>query len=146
MYQYEKLVDDLDIERNTNRNPLFDIMFTLQNNTKNKISIPGLSLEPHDIGYRMSKFDLSLVATELEEQIHFNFQYSTSLFRRETIEKFIIYFKKIVSTVVKDVNKKLSEIDILSEEEKHRLSYEFNDTNADYPKDKLYYHYLRNKY
>jgi tyrocidine synthetase-3 len=111
-------------------------MFDYQNFEQNELSIPGLSLRPYESDHTISKFDITLSAMESAEQVYFSFQYCSALFKAETIERFIAYFKKIVSVVVKEPSIKLSAIDILSEQERNQLLFEFNDTTVDYPREK----------
>ena len=134
-YPYEELLEALKIERNTSRNPLFDLMFAYQNFNESVLEIPGLTLKPIRTRHTVSKFDITLFAFENNGKILFTVEYSTALFKEETIQRFIAYFKKIVLSVTEDANVKLSEIEILSEREEQQQRIEFNSTKADYPKD-----------
>ncbi|NOQ28036.1 MAG: amino acid adenylation domain-containing protein, partial [Bacteroidales bacterium] len=135
-YQFEDLVNKVSVERDTSRNPIFDVMFNLLNQAEYSGDIPGYNNPErvHQIG--ISKFDLTLIAVDYGEQLMFSFEYCTKLFKAETIDRFIAYFKQIVSQLARKPEIKISAIDILSKEEKHQLLYEFNNTKADYPKDK----------
>jgi amino acid adenylation domain-containing protein len=135
-FPYEELIEELKIVRETNRNPLFDTMFSYVNFDESEFEIPGLSLKPLSTEHVVPKFDLTLTAHEKDEIILCDFKYSTSLFTKESIDRFIQYFKRIVSTIVGDENKKIFQIDILSLNEKHQLLYEFNDTQFAYSKEK----------
>jgi amino acid adenylation domain-containing protein len=137
-YPYEELIGELQLARDTSRNPLFDVMFVFQNFDQEDLRIPGLTLRSYQIPHRVSKFDLSLSASELNDVLHLNIEYSTDLFEKQTIERFISYFRRIVTAVTGDVTQKLSRIDILSEEEKNQLLYGFNDTAVDYPLNKTF--------
>jgi tyrocidine synthetase-3 len=135
-YPYEELVENVALVRDTARNPLFDTMFILQNVDIPEIVIPGLTLKPHDYDFGISRFDLTLQCFELEEKLLCSFQYSTKLFKEATIERFINYFRSIISIIVENPQIKISDMEIISEEEKTRLLFDFNDTRANYPKDK----------
>jgi amino acid adenylation domain-containing protein len=137
-YQFDELVEQLGgkVKRDAGRNPLFDVMFTLQNLETLEIEIKGLKLESFDYDHNISQFDLTLTAREAEENLVFSFEYCTQLFKEETIQRFIGYFKKIVSVVLEHPERKILEIEIISEEEKQQVLYDFNDTNARYPGDK----------
>ncbi|MCK4260648.1 MAG: amino acid adenylation domain-containing protein, partial [Halanaerobiales bacterium] len=145
-YQFEELVDKLDLRRNTSRNPLFDVMFVLQNiemqNFYNgEIKIEDLELKQYDFKNKIAKFDLTIsasevVSTEADSEITFNFDYSTKLYKRETVERMISYFTNILKAVTIDTDIKLSEIDMLTEEEKYKILYQFNDTKTNFPKEK----------
>ncbi|NOQ25383.1 MAG: amino acid adenylation domain-containing protein [Bacteroidales bacterium] len=135
-YQYEELLNELNVVRDTSRNPMFDVMFLFQNFERKELKISDFKLNSYNSGHTTSKFDLTLSGGESHGQIILSFDYSTYLFKKETIERFITYFKNIVSAVINDQNKKISDIDIISDEEKSQLLYEFNNTKADYPKEK----------
>jgi len=150
-YQFEDLVEKVIIQRNTARNPLFDIMFVLQNmNTgltgqdkypkfeTTQLVEPDLPKVYENI-IQTAKFDLALSAVERGRGLFFSIQYCTKLFKKETVERFLEYFKKIVSIAVKEPDIKISDIEIVSEEEKKRILYDFNNTDADYPRDKTIY-------
>ncbi|MDW3194571.1 MAG: amino acid adenylation domain-containing protein [Cytophagales bacterium] len=132
-YQYEELVDELKIERDTSRNPLFDVMFSFQNFEESSLEMPGLKLASQNSGHTVSKFDLTLSISENVEQLYLNFEYSTELFEKETIERFNTYFVRIVEQVVSNPEISLSDIEIISEQERHQILEEFNNTVVDYP-------------
>ncbi|MGE5342507.1 MAG: amino acid adenylation domain-containing protein [Candidatus Omnitrophota bacterium] len=135
-YPYEELVERVATNRDTGRNPLFDVMFILQNMTMRSLEIPGLKLSSYAYENKISKFDLTLSAIETECTFLFTFEYGTKLFKPETIERFILYFKNMIQAVIEHRNQRLSDFEIIPEEEKNRILYDFNNTEADYPKDK----------
>jgi amino acid adenylation domain-containing protein len=120
-YPFEDLVEKVDINRDTGRNPLFDVMFGIQDIEIGEIHIPGLKLLPYSYETRTAKFDLTLVGKKGEDRLSFVFEYSTALFKEETIGRFSRYLKEIVSLVLDNPAVKLSEINILSEEDKEWL-------------------------
>ncbi|MCP5054082.1 MAG: hypothetical protein GY940_43340, partial [bacterium] len=108
--QFDNLVEQLPVERDTGRNPLFDVLFTLNNiNTgaapmdvseaakenKSHPQCPGYK----EVG-RVAKFDLTISAVEIEAELHFVVEYGTKLFKPGTIQRFIGYFKRLVSSIV----------------------------------------------
>ncbi|HLP59694.1 MAG TPA: amino acid adenylation domain-containing protein [Candidatus Deferrimicrobium sp.] len=135
-YQFEDLVEKVVINRDTGRNPLFDVLFVVQDIER----LPGDVVEKGAVENgkinRVSKFDLEITALEVGQGLKILFGYCTKLFKKETIERFIIYLKKILLAVVKEPGIRLSEIEIISEEEKTRILFDFNNTGKDYPKDK----------
>jgi non-ribosomal peptide synthetase component F len=135
-YPFEELVEKVLVNRDTGGNPLFDVMFDLQNLETPGLEIPGLKLKPYDYQLNISKFHLELIARETVEGVSFTFVYRTKLFKKETIERFINYYKKIASSILHNRNIKIAEIDIISRVEKKRLLFEFNDTRREYPAEK----------
>ncbi|NHN25921.1 amino acid adenylation domain-containing protein [Flavobacterium jejuense] len=134
-YPYEQLIDDLELKRDTSHNALFDVMFAYQNFESVELDIAGLNVTPYPIESKVSRLDLSLQIFEGNDNMHLQFEYSTSLFKEETIERFISYFKEIIIAVIKDSNIRLGDIELISEEEKNKLLVDFNDTQSDYPKE-----------
>jgi tyrocidine synthetase-3 len=135
-YQFEDLVDRLSITRDASRNPLFDTMFALNNADIPGIEIPGLKLTPYVKESTISKFDLTLSVAEAADGLIFEWEYCTKLFKKETIEKLITYFKKVLYSVIKKPEQLISAIEIITTAEKQQLLLEFNDVNGHYPTDK----------
>ncbi|MCP5108580.1 MAG: amino acid adenylation domain-containing protein, partial [bacterium] len=100
------------------------------------IEIPGLTLKPYNYDEIISRFDLSLQCIEIEEKLDCSFEYSTNLFESTTIERFIKYFEKIIDNITREPGIKISGIEIVSEEEKKQLLFDFNAAVCDYPKEK----------
>ncbi len=138
-YQFEELIDQLNIKRDLSRNPLFDVMFSMQNMDAGEIQIAGLKAKPCEVDNNISKFDMTITATELTQTIRIELNYCTKLFNRQTIENISKHLTNILDCVANNINLKLSEINMLTEEEKHKLLVEFNNTKAEYPKDKTLY-------
>ncbi|MCP5046251.1 MAG: amino acid adenylation domain-containing protein, partial [bacterium] len=135
-YPYEELVGILPVSRDTGRNPLFDVMFALQNQETSNLELPGLTLTPYDFENKVSQFDLTLSATEIADGLFFSFEYAASLFREETVQRFTGYFKVALSGVLESPGAKLSDIEIIPPAEKEQLLVELNDTAAPYPENK----------
>jgi len=138
-YPFEDLVDSLALTRDTSRNPIFDVMFALVNIQVKTLRIPGLALTPWEYNTGISKFDITLTATEAGENLQFTWQYCTKLFNISTIERFTRYFKKILDSVLKNPGTKLAEIEILADLEKNQLLYDFNATGVEYETEKCIY-------
>jgi iturin family lipopeptide synthetase B len=139
-FQFENLVNKLALPRDVGRNPMFDMMFVFRNIEalvgEFSIETPGLKLSPWEYRTVTSKFDLNLQIIESGEKLYPGFEYSTELFKKETIHRFIRYFKNVISAILSDKERKIAEIELLTPEEKKELLFEFNDTSAAYRKDK----------
>jgi len=134
-YQFEELVEKLNVRRDMSRNPLFDIMFVLQNIDVESNELDGLKVNPYNYEKKTSRFDMTLNAVELRGKIEFNIEYCTKIFRRDTIERLSRHFINILQNIVEDVEVKVSEIQMMSEEEKRQILHHFNCTKGDYPKE-----------
>ncbi|UCH97724.1 MAG: amino acid adenylation domain-containing protein, partial [Candidatus Aminicenantes bacterium] len=135
-YQYEDLVEQVVVNRDVSRNPLFDVNFLLQDMEVPGLSLPGLKLTPYDCETVTSKFDLMLVVKEAGESLWFCFEYSRKLFKHETIKRYVDYFKRILSGILENREAKISGLEIISPEEKNRLLLDFNQRRTDYPENK----------
>jgi amino acid adenylation domain-containing protein len=135
-YQFEDLVDKVVKDRDTSRGPLFDVMLALQNMETSTIEIPGLELKPYPLEIPTSKFDITFNGIESEEGIHFTVEYCTKLFKKEIIERWTRYFNRVMTSILEDKEKKIGEIDIITDQERRKILFEFNNTKTNYPKDK----------
>ena len=135
-YQFEELVDKLDLKRDTSRNPLFDVLFVMQNMNTTKLELEGLTFKGYELSERPAKFDLTFTAVELAEEVLINIGYCSALFSRATAERLCIHFCNIIKIITEDQNIYLKNIDILSSHERDRIIHEFNNTNASYPQAK----------
>jgi non-ribosomal peptide synthetase component F len=112
-YQFESLVEKVLGKRDINRNPLFDVMLVWQNFEQGEIQVPGLTLKPYSYEHKSRALtDLSLYGWETGEKLSFTFEYSTELFETKTVERFILYFKEIVTAIIADKEIKLKDIKI----------------------------------
>nr|NIM11726.1 amino acid adenylation domain-containing protein [Candidatus Aminicenantes bacterium]NIM78476.1 amino acid adenylation domain-containing protein [Candidatus Aminicenantes bacterium]NIN17737.1 amino acid adenylation domain-containing protein [Candidatus Aminicenantes bacterium]NIN41613.1 amino acid adenylation domain-containing protein [Candidatus Aminicenantes bacterium]NIN84387.1 amino acid adenylation domain-containing protein [Candidatus Aminicenantes bacterium] len=137
-YPFEKLVEQLSdqLERDSGRNPIFDTMFTLQTVEIPEMRIPGLELKPYAFENKITKFDMSFTASEVGEGLLLNIDYSIKLFKNETVQRFLRYFKTIALSVIENPQQRIGEIQFLAGEEKQQLLLDFNDTYAPYPREK----------
>jgi len=131
-YQFEELVEKLNVPRDISRNPLFDVMFTLQNQRDKDIEIEGLSFSECEMDYKNSMFDISMDITENEDGIFFALQFCTAIFRKETMERFIRHLINVLEVVTKNPRTLLMDIDMLSKEDRYEILSVFNEKNAHY--------------
>ena len=133
---FERLVAELQVERDLSRNPLFQVMFVLQNMPKEALKLEGLEFAPAEMEQRTAKFDLWLTLSETEAGLNGRIEYGTDLFDGATIRRWIGHWERLLTEVVGNSGKKVSELEILSKEERRQLLEEWNNTRADYPKGK----------
>ncbi|MCU0287502.1 MAG: amino acid adenylation domain-containing protein, partial [Acidobacteria bacterium] len=135
-YPFEDLVEAVVLQREVNRNPLFDCMFGLESIENIEFAVPGLHIKPRPTPSRIAKFDLTLTVEERTENLTLRLEYCTALFNRETVTRFLGYYREILHSILLDPAKQLSEIMIISEAEQKKILTEFNNTDCDYPRDK----------
>src|SRR5262249_27488043 len=118
------------------RNPLFDTMFVLQNMEQGEGSIEGLNIKPFESGHRMAKFDLTFTVEESEAGLACHMEYATALFTKETIERTSVHMMQLIDAVLENPEQALSKLEMVTTVEKEQVLNIFNDTNAEYPRDK----------
>ncbi|MEN2401847.1 amino acid adenylation domain-containing protein [Flavobacterium sp. MC2016-06] len=137
IYPFDRLVEDLDIAKNTSRNPVFDIMLILQNTgDKSEESTPKYESETiEEFAEVVSKFDLEIIFKEVDEDLMLQINYNTDIYDNDTIKDLVINFKLLLTVLINNSEMSIDNIEYLSENELERL-LAFNDTKIDYPKDK----------
>src|SRR5258706_2056879 len=135
---FEKLVEEIRPGRDTSQNPLFQVMFLLQNVSAPTMEAPqvqsaGLTMTRIDVDSVTSKFDLTLGFIDREEGFVLWIEYNTDLFDRSTIERMITHYVRILEAVVENPEMRFSQMPLLSEDEWQRLVVEFNETSTEFP-------------
>ena len=130
---FEKLVDELQPERSLSRNPLFDVIFAVQNAPRTEAQFGGLSLEPWGEGPKTTHVDLEVYVREEQRGIGCVFVYATDLFEPETIQRLMKHYELLLEAVVTDPNRTLSELSLLMNAERQQLLVDWNKTGIEYP-------------
>ncbi|APB69496.1 non-ribosomal peptide synthase/polyketide synthase [Paenibacillus polymyxa] len=125
-YPFEELVDKVNVARDLSRNPLFDTMFALQNTENLEIQLPGLHLSTYASEEIVSKFDLSLDVTEIEEGLEYLFEYATALYKTETVEKLAAHYLQLLESILRNPSATIAELGILTPAEKEQILGAFN--------------------
>ncbi|HEX8351420.1 MAG TPA: condensation domain-containing protein, partial [Pyrinomonadaceae bacterium] len=124
---FEKLVEELQPERDLSRNPLFQVVFVLQNTPMPALELPGLTLEPVELHNPVAKFDLILSLREQGGGLDGTFMYSADLFDDATVARMAEHFTTLLAGVVADPDQSLSRLRLLGDE------YTGGYTPADFP-------------
>jgi amino acid adenylation domain-containing protein/non-ribosomal peptide synthase protein (TIGR01720 family) len=129
---FEKLVAELQIERDLSIQPLFQVMFALQNVPPLSPEFSDLVLHSLDIESRIAQFDLSITMTEMQEGIDGFCEYSTDLFDAATILRMLGHFQTLLAAIVSDPDQKIAEIPLLVDAEQEQFAT-WNATQRDFP-------------
>ncbi|HVG31078.1 MAG TPA: amino acid adenylation domain-containing protein, partial [Pyrinomonadaceae bacterium] len=131
---FEKLVEELQVERDLSRSPLFQVMFVLQTASPKEVRLPGLRLEMLEGDAETAKFDLMLSLEESAEGLRGWFEYNTDLFDAATVERMRAHFERLLAGLAAEPDARLSEVPLLGRDERRQLLVEWNDTRRDYPR------------
>ena len=125
---FEKLVEVLQVEHDTSRSPIFQVMFVLQNQYEALQKFSDLELSRLENDNKTAKFDLLLNFHIDNKQLHGIFEFNTDLFLPESIERIRDCFTELLEAVVKAPENSLSELNSLPVTQS-RLLQQWNQTN-----------------
>ena len=118
---FEKLVEELKIERSLSHNPLFQVWFVFHNMSTSTLEMPGLSLTPLEFDNGFVRHDLRLGLWETSAGFSGSFQYKTELFDAETIVSMVKDLETIFTHLVANIDMKLDEMsDIIEASKKQK--------------------------
>ncbi len=131
---FEKLVAELQDERDLSRSPFFQVTLALQNASTSVVELPNLKLY-FDITHNgTAKFDLLLNLQETEAGLEGYFVYNSDLFDEATIERLAGHYQTLLAGIVADPDRPISQLPLLTEAEQQTLAA-WNATQTDYPRD-----------
>ncbi len=134
---FEQVVDGLEIERSLSYNPLFQVMFALQNAPLNALKLPNLKAQYLAVENQRIKFDLSLFLEEIETEkgsyLEGFWEYDGDLFTPERITRMVGHFQTLLKGIVANPQQTIGELPLLTESEKQQLLVEWNQTQTSYP-------------
>jgi surfactin family lipopeptide synthetase A len=127
---FEKLVEVLNPERDASHSPMFQVMLSMLDTPKQPVNLRNLRHQRKFVDNGTSKFDLTLSVLEELQGLTFICEYNTDLFNRDRIARMLGHFQVLLEDIVADPDRHLSELRLLTAEERHRLLIEWNDTQA----------------
>jgi amino acid adenylation domain-containing protein len=130
---FERLVEELRPERRLSHNPLFQVMFAVQNAPLGAIDLPGLTFEPIEIEFPATRFDLEIFFSELGGGLAVQLTWSTDLFDATTVLRLEEHLDALLAAAIADPALRLSEIPLLAAPARHQLQAEWNDSAAEIP-------------
>jgi amino acid adenylation domain-containing protein len=130
---FEQLVDHLQPERTLNQNPLFQVMFILENTPRGDMRLGGVTLQPFPIETLTAKFDVTLSLTPEEDRLLGRLNYNRELFDPATIQRMIAHYLVLLEGIAGQPDQSLAELPLLTEAERRQLLVEWNRTAVEYP-------------
>jgi amino acid adenylation domain-containing protein len=127
---FEKLVEELQPQRDLSRSPLFQTTIQLQNITSLQYRSDGYGF---NVKRQTANFDLSLDLKEYLDGITAYFEYSTELFEAATIERLAQHFFILLESIVAEPTQPITRLELLPPAEREQLLVEWNQTAAAYP-------------
>ncbi|SDB91997.1 non-ribosomal peptide synthetase [Shouchella lonarensis] len=131
---FEKLVETLCTSRDTSFTPLFQVLFTLQNDPTDRVKMGDVTLQSVPLDNKTALFDLSLVMTAHDDQLTGGFVYNTALFTEERVARMIAHFETLLTAIVAQPDKEVGTLSLIPAAEQEQLLVEWNDTAHPYPR------------
>jgi len=132
---FEKLVEELQPERDLSRTPLFQVIFQLRNIPNETLEVQGLLWDEFEFETGVARLDLALDMVDKPEGLYCLLMYNADRFDGDTIRRMAGHFQTLLEGIVASSNQKLSELPLLTEVEQHQLLVEWNNTQREYPQD-----------
>ena len=129
---FEKLVEELEPERDLSRTPLFQVLFAMQNTPREVLELSELQVSSVALEAETTKFDVALTLTETERGLQGAVEYRTDLYETATIERMAQRLTLLLQAVASDPERRISQLQLLSEAERQQSLVEWNDTRRDY--------------
>jgi amino acid adenylation domain-containing protein len=134
---FEQIVEEILPPRSLSHSPIYQVSLTWGNTPQSELSLPGLTLTRMEVPHDTSQLDLSLILREEGGRIVGNVNYAGSLFDRATVERWMRHFTMVLVGILQDAERPVTDIPLLSEQERRHLMQQSNATEAPYRKNTL---------
>ena len=129
---FERLVEELEPDRDMSRNPLYQVSFGLQNAPEPELALADLELEPVAFGRHAARFDLELnLWLEPDGGLEGVWIFSTDLFDATTIARTSRQLCGLLTDAGRDGSQRLSRLRLLSAGERHQLLSEWGTASVE---------------
>ncbi len=134
---FEKLVQALNVERDASRHPLFQVIFAVQSFGKQE-ELFGDYYQPVDISnlHNPTRYDVEFCIDDSQHDFQGKLIYSTSLFNKSTMQRWVEHYKNILTQMVNEPYKLLKDYRVFSASEYKQIMHDWNQTGQIFPHDK----------
>jgi len=140
---FEKLVEALQLERQSSGQPLFQVLFALQNSPPlAELDLVGVETAAVEIDNGTAKCELLLQLAETPEGLQGYFEYRTDLFDSGAIARMADHFQVLLEGIAANPDRALADFPLLAASERHQLLFEWNQTQADSPRDRCIHQFF----
>jgi amino acid adenylation domain-containing protein len=132
---FERLVEELQPERDVSRSPLFPVLFVMQNAPMSDFEMEGVNLQVVNVDSETAKFDMTLGLSEsweVDGEIKGSLEYSTDLFEKASIGRMIGHYQTLLKAVVSGSEESIEELRILPDAERDQVLYSWNETRVEF--------------
>jgi amino acid adenylation domain-containing protein len=137
---FEKLVAELEPERQPSHSPLFQVLFVQQAGIRQEPEFSGIVLTPLRVPNQTAKFDLTLFTREEQEGLRGTLEYNPNLFAPATMQRLLSHLRTLLQGILDHPNTPISRLPVLSQAERHQLLVEWNSTCVELPANRCVHH------
>ncbi|MDY7095954.1 MAG: amino acid adenylation domain-containing protein, partial [Acidobacteriota bacterium] len=130
---FEKLVEELNPDRQLSLTPLFQILFIYQNAPTGEAQLPGLRLSARETARETVNYDLLFALSERDQGIHCQLDFDRDLFDSTTVQRLLGHFRTLVESLVTAPDRPMEKAELWSAAERHQALVEWNDTRREDP-------------
>ncbi|WP_431040584.1 amino acid adenylation domain-containing protein [Streptomyces sp. P1-3] len=124
---FEAVVDALQLERSLSHSPVFQVAFVLQEaQADSRVRLGELDVSLIEFDFDITKFDATLDLRETPDGLVGAVEYNTSLFDRETVQRFVRHYTALLHAVVAEPQERISRLSTLDEAERRQVLHEWN--------------------
>ena len=133
-YPFDKVLEDLSIERKAGRNALFDVMLTLQN-TGDVLDDEEMTEDVKEgqitnNGSNLAQLDLVIDFVEIGNRMYFQIIYNSNIYQEEMIGTMMLHFQELMADLLKNPSQNIGRANYLSQAEQKELLLDFNATET----------------
>ena len=130
---FEKLVEELAVERNLSRNPLFQVKMVLDRAQQRALSLGELQASTIESELEFTKLDLRLGLTEQPDgSVTGRLEYSSDLFAAETIQRVVRQWMQLLEAIAANPEQSVGHLPLLNQQDRKQLLVEWNGTSENY--------------
>ncbi len=121
LYPFDSLVNDLQVDRDPSRSPVFDVLVMVEHQDDLELRLPGLHVATFECPYDVAKFDLSFEFMQTPDSVYMGVNYNTDLFSESVIRRMAGHFEQLAAEVLAAGDKPLDQLDMLTPDERQQL-------------------------
>ncbi|MCW5848754.1 MAG: amino acid adenylation domain-containing protein [Anaerolineae bacterium] len=130
---FEKLVEELHVDRATTRHPLFQTLFNMRNTPRRELNLPGLAVERLPATNGAAKFDLSLTMSDREPSLGGEFDYDLDVLSSATVTRMVGHFQTLLAGIAQNPDAPIHTLPLLTDAEQRQILVDWNNTVVAYP-------------
>jgi amino acid adenylation domain-containing protein len=130
---FERLVEELQPERDQSHAPLFQVAFAYQPQPMALDRIGDLSLAPMEVDSPTAKFDITLTVHGQEDGLLLSMEYNTDLYTETTARRLLQHYENVLKSAVSDPDQRVSHLELLDDGERGTIVRTWNESDAPYP-------------